>query len=170
MIDDTPKTIEIPLTKGYIAIIDECDADLKLFKWHACHSTKDLYYAGRNVIKPSGKRGILFLHSAIFERVIGRPLVKGEYPDHIDLNSMNNTRSNLRLVNNSINQHNRHIQRNNTSGYKGVSFHKQLRKWTARISVNGKTLNIGVYDTPEAAYKAYCDAAIHHYGEFARLE
>lgn len=162
-------TIEIPLTRGYVSIIDAIDVDLIQFKWFAIHSTGELYYAGRNIIKPSGKRGILFLHHVILERVTGRTMQRGEYADHIDLDAMNNTRSNLRVVNNSLNQHNRHKQSNNTSGYKGVSFHKKTQKWTARIAINGETINIGIYTTPEEAYSAYCEKAIQLLGDKARL-
>lgn len=161
--------ISITLTRGFTAVVDDEDTDLAQLKWHSVKSTKDLYYAGRNFNKPNGKRGIMFLHNVVIERLIGRPLEKGEYPDHINLNSMDNTRSNLRVVSNSLNQHNRHRQSNNTSGYKGVSFHKRLQKWTARIAMDNKTINIGVYTTPEEAYSAYCEMAIQLLGNNARL-
>lgn len=161
--------VEIPLTRGYVAIIDAIDVDLIRFKWFAIHSTDELFYAGRNIIKPSGKRGILFLHHVILERLTGKPIQEGEYADHIDLNSMNNTRANLRVVSNSLNQHNRRRQSNNTSGYKGVSFHKKTQKWTARIGINGEIINIGIYETPEEAYLAYCKKAIQLLGDKARL-
>lgn len=48
---------------------------------------------------------------------------------------------------------------NNTSGFRGVSFHKRTGKWQAYISVNRKQFHIGLYDTPEEAHEAYIAAA-----------
>lgn len=161
--------ISISLSKGLVAITDDEDADLARLKWHAGVSTGDLYYAKRNSSQLNGKRSTLFLHLVILERMIGRPLKEDEYGDHINLNSLDNTRSNLRVVNNSLNQHNRHRYSNNTSGYKGVSFRKDISKWRARIAFNDKAITIGVYATAEEAYKAYCDKAIELLGDKARL-
>jgi hypothetical protein len=57
----------------------------------------------------------------------------------------------------------------NSSGYKGVSFHKQKQKWVAQIRANGSSKFLGFFSTPEEDYKKYCDTAIELHGEFARL-
>ena len=68
------------------------------------------------------------------------------------------------------NHFNRGKQVNNKSGYKGVSWHKQKEKWVAQIKIEGKNKFLGFFTDPEKAYKAYCERAIEHYGEFAKLD
>lgn len=88
--------------------------------------------------------------------------------DHIDGNRLNNQRTNLRLCNSSQNKCNRGARKDNTSGYKGVSWHKQRNKWTARIKTPyGKYLYLGLYDDKNEAALAYNKASMEHHGEFA---
>jgi hypothetical protein len=98
----------------------------------------------------------------------------GQWPsktiDHIDANGLNNRWSNLREATKSENQHNRGKQRNNTSGFKGVSWHKRDRKWQAEIWLNGRKKSLGGFDDAAAAHAAYCDAAQKFHGGFARVE
>ena len=60
-------------------------------------------------------------------------------------------------------------ERNNTSGYKGVSFHKDTGMYRARIMVRGVSIHLGAFRRPELAHAAYCEAAKKHFGEFARF-
>lgn len=96
----------------------------------------------------------------------------GEWPpkciDHIDLDRSNNRWSNLRLASNSENATNSGIRRSNTSGVKGVSFHKARGKWTAHIRINGKKRYLGLFHSRDLAAQAYADAAMQHHGKFAR--
>jgi hypothetical protein len=89
--------------------------------------------------------------------------------DHIDGNRLNNQRSNLRLATSSQNKINRGPRSDNKSGYKGVSWHKQRNKWTARIMVNGFYKHLGLFDEIENAVEAYNQAATKYYGSFAWL-
>jgi hypothetical protein len=88
--------------------------------------------------------------------------------DHIDGDSTNNRFSNLRLATEAENGKNKRIYCNNSSGYKGVSYHKQARKWRADIRVDQKLIHLGLFHTPELAHMAYCKAAAELHGEFAR--
>ncbi len=88
--------------------------------------------------------------------------------DHINGDPSDNRFANLRESTLNGNAHNAKKRKDNTSGFKGVSWHKGVGKWTARIMVNNKHLNLGVFATPEAAYQAYCKAANDLHGEFAR--
>lgn len=88
--------------------------------------------------------------------------------DHIDGNRSNNQIKNLRLANHIENAQNAKKRRDNSSGYKGVSWCKQKNKWRARISVTGRRFFLGHFDTPELAHMAYCKAAAELHGEFAR--
>lgn len=152
--------IEIRTKKGYVAIVDDEDSDLAKMKWH----TSSLYL--RSHYLPNGKKERCSLHRVILERVLGRSLEKGEEVDHIDMNPLNNLRSNLRLATRSQNQANKTKNRRNKSGYKGVR--KIRNKWYTYITVKGKPTYVGNYDTPEEAHQAYCRAALIVHGEFAR--
>lgn len=79
--------------------------------------------------------------------------------DHINHDTLENTRENLRVVDNSVNRHNiKGPQKNNSTGYPGVSFKKQHNKFVARINKNGKPVHLGYFATPEAAYRVYLNA------------
>lgn len=71
--------------------------------------------------------------------------------DHYDNDPLNNTNENLRLVSRAENLQNRTIQSNNTSGYRGVTFHKKKRKWQASVYKNKKQIYLGIYETAEEA-------------------
>jgi hypothetical protein len=88
--------------------------------------------------------------------------------DHIDGDRLNNRISNLREATSSENKRNTRKRSNNTSGFKGVSFDKSKKLWTAQIATNRKYIHIGRFKTPEAAYEAYCAAAERLHGDFAQ--
>jgi hypothetical protein len=96
--------------------------------------------------------------------------MKGIWPkhivDHINRVKDDNRWSNLRHATNSQNNINSKKQKNNTSGYVGVSWHNATRKWSARIGYKGKKLHLGVYETIEEAVDVYNKKAIKLYGEF----
>lgn len=88
--------------------------------------------------------------------------------DHKDQNVLNYLRSNLRLATRSQNNANRGLNSNNTSGYKGVMFHKQTQKWKAFIKIDRKQIHLGLFHDPKDAALAYDRAAQSLFGEFAR--
>ena len=98
--------------------------------------------------------------------------VHGKWPpqeiDHIDGNKLNNAIANLRLANRAENVRNRGTPRANTSGYKGVSFHKHQQKWRAYITANGRQHSLGYFDNREDAARAYAAAVPEVHGEFGR--
>lgn len=94
----------------------------------------------------------------------------GEQIDHRDVTQSNNSLGNLREASNSENQRNRCLQRNNTSGLKGVSWHVHVRKWSSRITINKKRIHLGYFDIKHDAAAAYAKAAREHHGEFARIQ
>jgi hypothetical protein len=87
--------------------------------------------------------------------------------DHKNLIKTDNRIDNLRPANGQ-NPHNRTIQKNNTSGLKGVFYDKDKKLWRACIKINYKTINLGRYKCPAAASFAYQVASDIHFGEFAR--
>jgi hypothetical protein len=92
--------------------------------------------------------------------------------DHIDMDRSNNRISNLRDATNAQNMINTRVQKNNTSGFKGVCANPDSRKnpWVACIKINHKNIYLGSYKTKEEAASAYEKAAKEYFGEFARTE
>lgn len=150
----------IPLTKGKVAFVSDRDyARVKrVGKWQAFWNGKHWY-----AVHGFWKRNV-YLHRFVLNA-----------PDRINVDhvkrdeTLNCTRRNIRLATPGDNQHNRGKPKNNTSGYKGVSFAKSLEKWTAQISVNGKRIHIGDFNTPEQAARAYNRKAKKYFGRFAYL-
>jgi len=89
--------------------------------------------------------------------------------DHISGDIFDNRRSNLRLCNKQQNKRNEKIRKDNKSGYKGVTWHRECKKYMASIRANGRTQYLGVFYTSVEAAIAYDNAAKKIFGEFARL-
>src|ERR1700730_2878877 len=88
--------------------------------------------------------------------------------DHIVNGTGSDNRSNnLRSVNNQQNTCNRGVPKNSTSGFKGVTWHRQHRKWYAQIMVNGRKIFLGLFDNPVHAAVAYRQAALKYHGDYA---
>ena len=95
---------------------------------------------------------------------------KGYLPktlDHVNGDRADNRIENLRAVTRSQNQHNRKLNKNNTSGYKGVSFNARLKLWKASICLEGKRIHLGCYKTPEEADEVVRKAREELHGAFA---
>lgn len=165
--------ITISLTRGQVALVDFIDSDLANMKWQANfipHYSEGGKYTAVHGFKHNGKTGQLRMNRVIMERILDRPLLRNEFVDHINLNPLDNRRSNLRIANRSQNATNSGRHKNNTSGFKGVTYSKRERKWQSSIIFNGKTKWLGYFISPELAYQAYCEAAKELHGEFARLK
>jgi len=79
--------------------------------------------------------------------------------DHINRDKSDNRIANLRLATSEQNAQNRLKNCKNTSGFKGVTWHKRDKRWQAAITVKRKVLHLGYYKTPEDAYLAYVEAS-----------
>jgi HNH endonuclease/AP2 domain len=102
--------------------------------------------------------------------------MEGRWPmeeiDHANGDKTDNRWSNLREATQSQNTTNARTSIRNTSGYKGVSMDRskpRQKKWRATIEVDGRTISLGYFDTPERAFIAYIFAAWDHFGDFARV-
>jgi hypothetical protein len=98
--------------------------------------------------------------------------VYGKWPphdiDHINLDRCDNRLANLRSATRSENLANTSVRADNTSGVKGVSWHKQRGKWAARARINGKYAHLGLFENRQEAAAAYARATENYFGEFAR--
>lgn len=150
---------EIPLTKGKVALVDDEDYErlIAMGKWcfnRYPQKTKATY-------KMDGSRSSVAI---LMHRVIMNA-PDGLYVDHIDGNPLNNQKYNLRLCSHKENMKNQRKSRSNKSGFKGVTWKKQCKRWQVTIDHN----YIGVFKDVKDAAKAYNDAAIKLHGEFANL-
>jgi hypothetical protein len=140
---------KIPLTGKYgdgrFAIVDDGAYEvLSAMRWH-------VQPQGYAVMRPSW--GTIYMH-----RVVAGA-VGGDLIDHIDGDKLNNTSSNLRKCDKSINALNKHDKqagRPYTSKYRGVSWSKTMKAWLARINIKNKAIDIGYFDSEDVAYEAYC--------------
>lgn len=156
----------IPLTQGQVALVDTTDYEwLMQWKWYAWwNKTTQSFYAMRDLPTVNKKRfGVMRMHRQILCLENGDKRVG----DHIRSgNTLDNRRSNLRIANQLENSRNSRINRNNKTGFKGVSLFRP-GQWRADIRAGGKTIFLGLHSTPESAHAAYCSAAERYHGEFA---
>ncbi len=153
-------TIEIPLTKGYVALVDDEDAYLATYKWYAQIQTNGPVYAARHTSRKTGKRKTLLLHRVVLG-IVGSSL----HGDHINGDGLNNTRINLRVVTPAENIRNVHgVRSDNSSGYVGVLWDKRINKWFAQIMVAGHRKYLGSFESIEHANAARLAAEKEFWG------
>lgn len=151
---------ELKLSQNKVTLVDDSDYDhLLQFMWYAAFKGGSWYAMVMRNKKP------MYLH-----RYLMCPS-KNLVVDHINRNSLDNQRRNLRIVSQGFNIQNRLKLRSNTSGYKGVSRHSnQLTyPWRAKIDFNHKQIYLGVFKDIKDAAKAYDTAALKYYGTNAVL-
>lgn len=83
--------------------------------------------------------------------------------DHINRNKLDNRRENLRIVTRKTNSYNLPVCKRNTSGVRGVSWHKTRGKWRAHIYKDYKQIHLGVFTTFEDAIAARQRAEKEHW-------
>lgn len=169
----------IPLSRGMVTFIDDADyEELNKYKWYAAPSGagakgknpyRKYFYAGRNFRLSPNKRTTIFIHRILLN---AQP---GQVCDHINGNTLDNRRENLRIVTTSQNAMNSdRPSSRRVSKYRGVSpSASKKRSWTAQTMqrLNGKTnrYHLGTFKTEVEAAKAYDEKAKELFGEFARL-
>lgn len=162
---------EIPLTQGKVALVDDSDFEwLSQWKWNAePHQTKsgiqEIWYAKRLIYTGVHSRSIkVYMHRFLLGISDFRTKV-----DHRDSDGLNNQRYNLRQSTNSQNSANSRKSLRNTSGFKGVHWYKPCSKWQAQIRCGPRRFHLGYFANKVDAARAYNEAALHYFGDFARL-
>lgn len=149
---------EIFLTQNKVTLVDDENYEfLSQWKWYAVKHGKT-YYARRNLPKKNGKRGFVTIHQLLF----------GNGRDHIDRNGLNNQKENIRQATQHQNICNRSLYSTNKSGFRGVSWKEENKKWQSSIRYNGATKYLGYFDSVVKAACAYDDKAIELFGAFAQ--
>jgi len=152
----------IELTQGRVALVDDEDFEwLSQWKWYY-HRYRKTGYAMRN--GPSPKRGLILMHVTILQR--HKRWACGRGIDHINMCGCDNRKENLRLATSSANGMNAGLRLDNTSGVKGVNWHKAGRKWQARICINQKETFLGLFTDMDDAIKAREQAEIKYFGKY----
>lgn len=150
-----PNMKHIIISQGLGAMVDDEDyIELNVYRWS---------YSQGYAVRMTAKYGeMLYMHKVILG--IG----KGQEGDHIDGNKLNNTRANLRVVSHSQNIQNAFFS-SNTSGYKGVTWHKRNQMWRAYIKQNKKQIHLGYFHDKDDAARAYDVVARQLFGPGARV-
>lgn len=145
---------KMPISKGLFTIIDTEDFErLKsegLTKWFAQKSGKRFYVSRR--INGNGKS---YLHRHLMNAPSGLCI------DHINGDSLDNRKANLRVCSHRENSRNKAKE----NGYKGVT--KVRKSYSAQIQFNGIHVNLGTFSTPSDAARMYDFAAAIFFGDFA---
>ncbi len=156
-----PETRLIQITKGHFALVDAEDFEVlskNRWTWHPAG------YALR-VERRDGRQYCITMHRQLMGlQLAGAPA--GFQVDHRNGDGLDNRRANLRVC--SAQEDKR--SRRKLSGkfpYKGIAKKDDEKRWLARIKVDGKLQNLGRYETPEQAARAYDEAAVRFFGEFA---
>lgn len=135
-------------------------------KWNAQNAFKEAF----TTVDAAG-----YLQGSIFDRAYRAhrviwAMVTGEWPDgmidHENRNRSDNRFKNLRPASASQNMHNRGMSKNNSSGFKGVSWDSSKSKWHAQIGLNRKTHHLGYFDCLNEAHNAYAEASQAMHGAF----
>lgn len=142
--------------------------DFKRTRGHNWFLTRNGQKRGPSYVRAdvwaNGKRTRVTLHRLIMK---AKP---GQIVDHINCDTLDNRRSNLRFATPLQNVANSRISKRNKSGYKGVFWNKNQNRFQSKVRVDGKYVHLGNFKDPIDAYCAYCVAAKLIYGEFARFE
>lgn len=159
------KTIALP--RGYVALVDDSDYErINKHRWSVQVVRGGVVYACRSEYRDGKKRTVL-----MHREIIGAG--PGQMVDHIDRDSLNNTRANLRFCTPRENQQNRGAWTRRAavrpSAFKGVHWDKRRKKWRAEIVVSGQRRFLGRFIDEIEAARAYDKVAQECFGSFAVL-
>ena len=155
--------ISTPKHPDTFALVDDEDYErINKYKWTPTNCNHKIYVQRKIYIKGFTDLTLL-MHREIMRYVGGKEI------DHINGNTLDNRKENLRRCTHSQNSMNKPKPTNNISGYKGVYFSKQKNKWHAEIRKEHKKHHIGFFINKIEAAKAYNQKALELFGEYAHL-
>lgn len=148
---------------GYKVLVDDEDYErISRYKWSVNKKSKnDIYFRTHQYV--NGNRVTISLHRYI----MGCKYRDGNRVDHIDHNTFDNRKCNMRLCTEQENNQNRRKPVTNTTGYKGVRVSTGDNRWGAVVAINDKNVRVGTYSSPEEAARMYDMLALKLHGEFA---
>lgn len=162
IVEDNKVYITLFTAKGIpkdISIVSLIDFDIvKKYKW-SCTSIRGNKYVVAYVNKK-----YCYLHRLIMNAP------KGLFVDHINHNTLDNRRENLRICTNAQNIQGQKLRKDNKSGVKGVSWDSSRKKWKSEIQINKKYIDLGSFNCFNEAVKARTKAAKSLFGEYAYME
>lgn len=154
---------KIKLTQNKYAIVDDEDYDfLNQWKWCALKQQDGKFYAVRTAIVKNRNNESTPKRIAMHRLVNNTP--DKLYTDHINGDTLDNRKCNLRSCTNSENQFNRGKSSNNSSGFRGVD--RAYGKFRATIQIDGNRLYLGSYNTASEAGLAYQKAALKYHNQY----
>lgn len=148
-----------PLKYGHVVLVSAEDESILDLNWHVKRMDR-AFYVARNLPRVPNKPTQEKLH-----RVITNPPSE-LVVDHINSNGLDNRRENLRVCTQQQNSFNQRLRRTSSMPFKGVF--RCYNKFGARITVDGKSIHLGMYKTPEDAHQAYIEASERLHGSFGR--
>ena len=135
------------------------DPETGVFTWRVANGRRVQVGTDAGYIDHQGYRRIRIDYALYRGHRLAWLHVHGEWPvdqiDHVNGARDDNRIANLRECTCAENQQNRSVHVVNTSGYPGVSRHKQSGKWVAHISLHSRRKYLGIFTSPEAAAEAY---------------
>lgn len=140
------KTTEIYIKDSVVLIDTEDLCKVNMFRWF-----NSLGYA---VCNETNK-----MHALILGKIDGLVI------DHINRNGLDNRKINLRLTTHSVNTRNCKLNKNNTSGFKGIVWSKNDKRWVASLNVNDKKIHLGQFKDKKDAIKCRKEGEIKYWGE-----
>jgi hypothetical protein len=160
---------QIKLTKGQVSIVDDMDFEYvtSFGPWYSEKNSHGYYAVRATYRRVNGelKKTRLYLSDVIAQRFLGE-LKSGFIVDHINHDSLDNTRGNLRFATQMQNRQNSRKMTKGHSKFKGVTWDSSRNKWKSSVMFNGTITFLGRFDSEEEAAAAYESAAKKLFGEF----
>lgn len=154
--DDENNVLELKFEQGIVLVDWREYSKVKDYGWYLSKDSHSYY------LKANKGGSSISYHNFCYGS-------EGYLVDHIDGNSLNNLRSNIRVCTPSQNQANQKLQsKSKSSQFKGVTFNKLKNKWIAQIGYEGNRIYLGQFESEKEAALKYDEAAIYYFGSFAK--
>lgn len=165
------------LTQARLRDVLSYDAETGVFMWRKPNKLSLAVVEAGTITEPRGATRYRRLNidgKLYYAHRLAWFYVHGEWPahvvDHVNRNGLDNRIGNLRIARQVENAANQKRRSDNASGYRGVSWCSSTQKWRAQLQHNKRSVNIGRFETKEAAQAAYLAAAKNAFGDYLLVE